>query len=114
MVLTVPPNTLGGVEFATNDIFQNLEKVHKIKIRYLRNYGSQTTSGNLLVKIIKRIATFKNIFREIKRFKPDIIHIHTPGILGFSGIKLQEWNTDRYGTDCSKIRWNLGRKSRTY
>lgn len=93
MVLTVPPNTLGGVEFATNDIFRSLEKVHKIKIRYLRNYGSQTTSGNLLTKTIKRMFALRNIANEAKRFKPDIVHINS-SLTGRALIR--DWVTSTY------------------
>jgi len=77
MVLTVPPNTLGGVEFATNDIFHSLERVHRIKINYLRSYGSKSTSGSLATKAIKRMFTFREIIVETKKFKPDIVHINS-------------------------------------
>jgi len=101
---TFYPN-INGVSITLLNFIQLLaEKGHKIKL-YAPDYGG-TELKNLHDNIsIERHISFKlpgypefrlaipvplKVIESVKRFKPDIIHIHTPGTLGYTGIKFAE------------------------
>lgn len=101
---TFYPN-INGVTVTLLNFTQFLaEKGHKIKL-FVPNYG-KTELKNFHENIsIERLISFKLIgypeFRlavpvprkireSLKRFKPDIIHVHTPGTLGVMGMRFAE------------------------
>lgn len=97
--------SINGITITLLNFIQLLaEKGHKIKL-YVPNYGNIELKYFHENISIERHISFKligypefrlampvpqKVRKSIKRFKPDIIHIHTPGTLGIIGIKFAE------------------------
>jgi len=92
--------TVSGVVYAVETFAQRLSEIHQVEI-YVPDCGRGTRverSGKVVVRrfhsvpfpttenfqiVLPTLATF---IKTVERFNPDIIHIHTPGILGLLGI----------------------------
>jgi glycosyltransferase involved in cell wall biosynthesis len=91
---------INGVSYAVDTFAQRLSERHRVEI-YAPACGGGTRierSGGVIIRKYRSVElpTYENaqialpalttFIRNVERFNPDVIHVHTPGMLGLLGI----------------------------
>lgn len=94
---------INGVSICVNHLANEISKSHKVLV-FCPKYDKGNKEGNGNFKIIRvrsvplpvyntlrfSLPNIVNLYRVLKKFKPDIIHFHSPGPLGITSLILSK------------------------